>query len=212
MKPWWRKLAKVLAVLALIGSLGALGIAWLGREPDFNVTWSRRIPAEATLADLTRDLWRPENWLRWFFYLDSIEAVDEAGDPVPGGPRFAAGARLRLHMDPKKGFSRKSELLVRILEFDPARGIALRLEFDSSGKLTGLFDQLTWKLELKPGPGGGGGVILEGTETARTRAPRSRAYCRAAPSVLLNQVFPMDLLGLARIKKLDEPPPVRVGF
>jgi hypothetical protein len=205
-----RPLLKALAVLTALSAPAALGIWAAGNPPDFDVEWKRSLPADAPLAELARDLWKPEHWPRWFFYLEKVEAIDPTGQPLGTGLSLRPGARLRLSMNPRKGFSRRSELVARVLEFDPARGLALRLEYDSTGRLTDLFEALTWKLELKPVPSGA--AVLEGTETGHTRSRRARAWCRLAPAVLLNQIFPVDLMALARIRRLNEPAPVRLGF
>lgn len=183
---------RFLLILLAATAATALGLFLLAQGPDFEVTFERRVQTEVPLRSLSRSLLNPAHWPSWHY---DATAARASGSPLQSGTRMA------LQIDPRGQRWKRFELQVLLEEVstDPLV-VKARLESNSSGKISALFSEVRWSIEVQPE-----GLSAEGIEKnavigqlkAKTHSPRARILCRLAPRILLNQIFPADLQKLA---------------
>jgi hypothetical protein len=183
-------------VICLIGGT-LLAVAAIARGPDFDLEFHRELKTDATAEQVDAVLRDLKEWPRWFHSLAEARVVGQAGSATPTAVH--AGEDLALDIDPHKGPGRRFTLFAHVDEYQPGKRISLHVTSDSQGKITRLFDELHWVVEVGQDSGG---RLIQGEGTARTRHWRSRFFGRLADQILMNQIFYPDLFKLA---KIDQP-------
>lgn len=185
-----------LSILAVTGAIGILGFglwSWLSRGPDWTLTFDRTVPTEQAPEELAYMVSHVKEWPTWFHNLARAELSD-------GSDLAHAGALVTLHMDPHKGAAKRFEIHARITEFTPSKSIAFQVLDESKGRIAKLFSSLDWKIEINGEKSGT--LLIVGHEEAQTSSARARFLGRAAPRILLNQLFYPDLIVLAEPSNL----------
>ncbi len=173
-------------VLALI--LGG-GVYTASHGPDQMLHLSRTIPTELSPERLTRNISATSRWPQWFYSLSEVTG------------ELKKGSVLLLKIDPQKGLHKKFELKARVEEYeenDQKHILQLKIIQDSSERLTRLFDDLDWKIEILPH---GTGSLIQGTVTAHTCHWKSRLFGQFAEKILLNQIFYPNLIQLSELRQ-----------
>ncbi|MFL5814022.1 MAG: hypothetical protein ACJ763_10635 [Bdellovibrionia bacterium] len=186
-------------LVALLGFITAFLIFcwWEARLPDESLSFVREASSQLPIKELSSKLETVTKWKDWFHNVREAQVVDSQNHPLPRVEQMAhTGALLEIQIDPGKGSHRVFRLAGKITRFEPGKVLEIQILDDSSGKITKLFDQLSWKIELIPSADGKS-VQIVGTETAHTSHWRSRLFGRLAPRVLLNQLFYPNLLVLS---------------
>jgi hypothetical protein len=195
-----RRTGLTFLVLAIVAAW--IGIALLmAQAPDVTLTLDRRIRSSLSPERLERNIGSPCRWTQWFYSLAQVNGPDT----------IEKGALFTLHIDPNKGNKKKFELEAQVIDYIPSRLLHLKITRDSSGRLTHLFDQLEWKIEIDPIENG---AVLHGMVLAHTHHWRARLFGRLAEKILMNQVFYPNLIQLADLKqpfKVDEAPHLPAG-
>jgi hypothetical protein len=111
------------------------------------------------------------------------------------------GDILTLKIDPHKGKRKQFQLTAQVLNYVPDRLVSLKITQDSSGRLTQLFDEVEWKIEIMPQSQDASRSIIEGTVTAHTRHWRARFFGRIAEKILMNQIFYPNLIQLSEMRQ-----------
>jgi hypothetical protein len=198
--------AKVpLTALAAFVAVFLILCAFLAQGPDGDVQFIREVPVQISRSTLNETLNSLPLWKKWFFTMSGVERVDRQGHPLP--PReqvLAPGAIVAFHVDPKKGKSRRFELLTEITEFVPGQSVTIRVLEDSHGKLTHLFDRIEWRIQVLE-PDATHPLRVAGTETAHTAHWRARLFSKISGRTLLNQLFYPDLITLSRPQATEVP-------
>jgi hypothetical protein len=190
----WRKW-----LAALLGFITAFLILcwWEARLPDESLTFVRESTSQLSMNELSSKLEVVTKWKDWFHNVREAQVLDSQNHPLPRAEQIArTGALIEIQIDPGKGSHRVFRISGRITRFEPGKVLEIQILDDSSGKITKLFDQLSWKIELTPSADGSS-VKIVGTENAHTSHWRSRLFGRLAPRVLLNQLFYPNLLVLS---------------
>jgi hypothetical protein len=198
-------------LLGLLGFVVAFLVFcwWEARLPNETLTFSRETISKLELARLAPRLEDVSQWKTWFHSVKDVRVVDSQNHPLAKDQQKAHdGALLEIEIDPGKQGRRHFQLAARIRHFEPGKLLEIEILDDSSGRLTRVFDQLNWKIELTRNSETQQWQII-GTETAHTAHWRSRLFGRLAPRILLNQVFYPDLLVLANP---EETPPKADGM
>ncbi len=191
-------------VIALVGAT-----LWLGREPNSDLVFDRTVPITVSVHVIERALGEIPFWQRWFHGVGKVERIDMFERPMAGPEQTPEkGALIRFLVDPKKGPSRRFFILAEVTEYIPHQKIGLRLKDDRSGKLSRLFSQVNWNLEIIPAEGKRP-ALLHGSAVARTHTFRARFWGRLAERILMNQVYLPDLITLAEfaLQPIEEAPP-----
>ena len=173
----------------------------LSQQPDFNLVLDRKIPSPFKPEHLNRSLQAPSRWQQWFHSVAR----------VTGASTIETGSKLSLKIDPKKGKRKQFELSAEVIRFVPEQLLELKITEDSSGRLTQLFDQIEWKIEISPTPKGS---LIHATATAHTKSWRARLFGRLAEKIVMNQVFYPNIIQLAELKQpfsIDEAPHLPAG-
>jgi hypothetical protein len=192
-KHWRRWLA------GLLGFVTAFLVLcwWEARLPDESLTFVRESTSQLSMKELSSKLEILPKWKDWFHNVREAQIVDSQNHPLPRSEQMAhTGALLEIQIDPGKGSHRVFTLAGKITRFEPGKVLEIQILDDSSGKITKLFDQLSWKIELTPSADGKT-IQIVGTEIAHTSHWRSRLFGRLAPRVLLNQLFYPNILILS---------------
>ncbi|MFZ9594862.1 MAG: hypothetical protein ACO3A2_02165 [Bdellovibrionia bacterium] len=187
-----RRVLKTLSVLGLMFAI--LGV--LAQGPDFTLNWDRTIPSRLPLEALERNFDSVTRWPNWFFSLEKV-TVAQGVQPVDPG-RIGKDCILRLHIRPKRAFSPSFELKAHVIQHVPHQKMALQILEDSSGRLTQLFEQIQWEVELKQNEQGK--TFVQGKASAQTRNWRARLFGRLMGKALMNQIFYPDLIKLSEMK------------
>ncbi len=176
-KPW-----RVIS-LVVLGLILGEGI-YLARTPDETLVLDRKLRSRLTPERIDRNLSSTTRWSQWFSSLAQVQ----------GPAEVKIGTVVTLKIDPKKGQRKRFELQAQVLDYVPARLLRLRITDDTSGRLTRLFDNLEWTIEIEPTAKGSS---IRGIAQAHTRHWRSRLFGRLAEKILMNQVFYPNLIQLA---------------
>jgi len=186
----------------LVGTLGFITALlfffwWEARLPNQTLTFTREASTALSLSQLAPKFEDVSQWKTWFYTVKDVQVVDSQNHPLPKEQQKAHdGALLEIQIDPGKGSRHRFQLAARIRHFEPGRLLEIEVLDDSAGKITRLFDQLSWRIELVQDSSSPKLQIL-GTETAHTAHWRSRLFGRVAPRVIMNQLFYPNLLILA---------------
>ncbi len=184
--------------------------AYLANQPNTEVVFDRVVHSSLSQEAIGNAMARYKDWPLWHH---SLKEVSNIQDPKSQAPTDESAILFKIE-NPKKQWKR-FELSARIHEYEPNQKIALKLENDSTGRITRLFDRLEWKIELDQAPegiqtkDGPAKTIIRGRAVAHTAHWRGRIFAGLSPRIIMNQVFYPDLVKLARIheeiKKRDEP-------
>jgi len=178
----------------ILGSALILATA-ISRGPDLQLSFERRIPSALPPERIQRSIESPMRWPQWFHSLGSASIVDL---PQDGVNEIREGQLVILNVDPNKGPRRRFSLTAQVSEYQPGRVLELQVLKDSSGRLTRMFDDLRWKIQIEPKDSGS---ILRGTVTAHTAHWKSRLFGRIAEKIILHQVFYPNLIQLSELKQ-----------
>jgi hypothetical protein len=182
-------------VLLAVCVLAATLIAWLSRGPDQEVRFDRKVPTELPQATLEDGMHYLANWPMWFHMVAGVQRLGPDGQPLPPSGQVAEqGASIRLIVEPRSQSWRRFVLDFDLTEYVRGRKLVLKLRSDPGRKITHLLDGLEWSVELTRESGQ---LLLEGHASARTRSMRGRFFARAAPRILMNQVYYPDLIALS---------------
>lgn len=194
--PTMRNSKKVTVWGVVVLCLGAfvLYLAAVAQGPDRNLTLVRDVPSRAPVGVLAERVTDLKQWPSWFHYLDEAHALPDAKAPLQAGTDLKL--RIDSHKTPWSGF----ELIARVEEYVPGSRFRLRVLEDSSQKLTRLFENIEWAVEIQPA---GTGSRVLGTATARTRNWRSRIFGALVEKILMHQIFYPDLIKLAEFTQRD---------
>lgn len=193
-----------LAATALCAAVFGAYCAFLASGPDTPVSFTREVPTLLPLETLSRSIEAITNWPEWFFNAGKIERVDASGRSFPTSEqKVQKGALVRIEILPHRGEHRGGfDILVTVREYVPGKLLDLEVLSDQSGRIIKLFDHLEWKIELARESSG---IVIRGTELARTRHWRSRLFAALSPRILLNQVFYPDLMALGQFTQPKTP-------
>src|SRR5262249_8511249 len=111
--------------------------------------------------------------------------------------RIQQGSVVRMDFVPPQQNWKKFELVTEIAQFIPNKELKVRLRLDQRGKITALFSELSWKIELEPRADGH--TLVRGSITGHTASARARILAGLAKRILMNQVFYVDIQKLAEI-------------
>ena len=146
--------SKARLYLGIAGATMALFVgisAALSQGPDRDLTFVREVPVESTREQLDQALGALIQWPQWFYNVAEVQRVDLEGNVYPlSEQKPLNGAHLLLKIDPKKGAHRKFEILTEVTKFEPGAMLELLVIQDSKGKLSRMFDRLTWRVEVIP--------------------------------------------------------------
>jgi len=198
---------KSLMILFLISILWT---AWAVQRPNQELHFTREVVSELSPERLDRNIASVTRWPQWFHSLSEVTVLPSGtlpSQPIPNSIQrsIQVGDLLKLKM------TKPFELTARVLEYIPNQKMKLAILADSSGKMTRIFDQLTWSIELMPHPKGS---VIRGEATAHTCHWRSRMLGDVAEKILMNQVFYPNLIKLSLLRQpfSVEPPPLGSGI
>ncbi len=163
----------------------------LTRGPNTVLTFDRAVHTDEAQVELAYRLSHFSEWPHWFYSLGGARSLD-------GSPTVAQGQTIELAIDPKKGPSRRFTIIGKVTQFEPGKRLMIQVVSETSGKISRLFENIEWEIELTPSE-------VRGHETAETKSARARLLGRLAPRILLNQIFYPDVIALAAEFK---PPPL----
>ncbi len=183
---------RFLLILLLVCAAFASVLGFLAQGPDFEVTFERRVESELPLRTLSRSLFNVAHWPAWHH-----DATEAKASSTP----LQTGSLVSLQVDPRGQKWKRFELQIRLeqVSTEPLF-LKARLESDSKGKISALFSDVRWTVEIQPeglGSEGREKNTVTGQLKAHTRSARARILSRLAPRILLNQIFPVDLQKLA---------------
>ncbi len=197
---------------ALILASGLLSIAFttycvaLVFRPDYEVTFERLVNApkakgpEAEAPRIENALSDIQTWPKWFHLGKSAKFVSPS-------KILEKGAIVELGLEPKDKPYRHFDLRAEVVSIEresekhEINKLTLLIISDSSHKLTRLFDEMTWTLEVKHEQGAPHEALrtwVVGQLKAKTHHYKSRILCAIASRVVLNQVFYPDLIELSQ--------------
>lgn len=173
--------------------------AAIAQSPDFQMSFHREVPSKDSPELLGAVIDTVPQWIQWFHQAEDAKAIDAAGRPYSlRDQHVQKGSLVRLYLDPHRGPWGHFQILLTVEEYVPNRLIRLRVLEDSKGKLTKLFKNIEWTVELVPS---GTGTLIRGDATAETAHWRARVFGRLMERVVMNQVFFPDLLRLSDLTR-----------
>jgi hypothetical protein len=188
-----RFLGGPLVLTLAISILGAIGAgAWVTQGADFDIEFQREALSSEPREELERALTDTASWPRWFHSLKAVEALQGS----------LHSELLTLKIEPPKKQWKRFDLSVQVMDSTPKR-LRIHVLDDSIGKLSRLFSNLEWTVELLPAEGGQTRIV--GTCRARTLHWRSRLFGKLSPRILMNQVFYPNVIALSQITRLGSP-------
>lgn len=197
------KIAVAATGAALLG-IGAT-VAYLGSQGDRDITFVREVETELDSATLGRSLHVLHNWAHWHHMAADAQALNFRLEPFAYSEQYvSAGAKIRIGVEPRKQKWRRYELTFIAFRYEKDRLIELRLLTDSTERVTRMFENVRWTIELLPAPPGSppeAKTRIRGTLTARTRSWRSRVLTTLAERILAHQLFLPDLEALGRLTR-----------
>ncbi|MCM2279760.1 MAG: hypothetical protein NDJ89_16930 [Oligoflexia bacterium] len=171
----------------LLGTLLLLAGS-IANGPDRDLELSREVPSRTPVGALGERLGDLKSWPAWFHSLKEAVSLD----PLP----LHEGSRLKLRIEPPKKPWKRFELTARVIAFVPGQRLALRIEEDSTERLTRLFDRLEWRVEVLPGQAPFASLV-RGVASAHTASWRARLLGTIAERIVLHQVYYPNLIQLA---------------
>ena len=191
-----RRIKALLVSAVLLGCAGAY-CASIADGPDFDIAMIRNIPSKLSVGYLDQVIGSLNTWPSWFHAGNTIDEVDFRGLPYPKSTqKIETHGLLRLGMDTRTGMRDRFDITVLVLEYSPGKKIRMRVLSDSKKKLTALFDDIEWEIDLLPQTTGS---LILGTVRAHTRQWRARLFGKLVPNIILNQIFYPNLFVLAEI-------------
>jgi hypothetical protein len=184
------KKQSVLWILGTLTLMTLLLILLFRREPNIDLRFHRLVLSEHDENFLGSKLFDLNEWPVFVFDLKKAELLN-------GAQSLTQGAQVKLFIEPPQKQWKRSELLVEITEAVQGHKIAFKLLSDSKDKLTSIFSQYTWEVRIQPHPSHPkfkSEIIGEGLAT--TSSPRSRFFGRLNEKLLMNQLYPFDLIKL----------------
>jgi hypothetical protein len=189
------RLLKFLVFLAfLVGTIG-----FLCRGPDFAVEFEREVPSKHSAVETEQAIKNPKNWTVFFH---SLKEVKDFRGSIPYPLENAnPGNIVEFTIEPKgKEWKRR---VIRAQMITPRTGESLRFRLlsESSGKTEKMLGNIEWWLAFRPATGKeierGFQTVVFGGVSAQTKTARSRFFGRTAETILMNQIYPIDLVKLA---------------
>lgn len=163
---------------------------YLSSQPNFSLEMIREVNSVLSPERLENHIIALNRWPQWFHSLNDAFFVQ--------GSVLQKGSVIQLNIDPHKGPSKKFYLLAEVIDYIPFSVLSLRITYDSSHRLTQLFQNLEWHLFSEKNSRGS---ILKGKVHAVTNNWRARLFGRMANHILLNQVFYFDVLSLSELNQ-----------
>jgi hypothetical protein len=175
----------------LSGFLGVTALLlFFSRGPDIDLHFYRVIPSAMEVTRIERNLGATSRWPQWFHSLQKVTPVSNQA--------IQPGSVFELQILPHRGGSKPFVLTMEVTDYIPAQKLSLKLIHDSSSKLTRLFDQLNWEIQILPDPQGS---RIIGSAVAHTKTWRARLFGRISEKILMNQIFYPDLIRLAELRQ-----------
>ncbi len=193
---FYRPFARFIVLLSAVFSILCV---YLASGPDRDLHFSREIPSQLEPARIDRNFSAMTRWPQWFFSLSEVQVLNSENVADKTLPQvLKPGETLQLDIDPHKGKSKRFQIRAEVTKYSPGQSLSLKILQDSSHRLTRLFDQIEWTLEIKPH---GHGSLLRGTATAHTSHWRSRLLGYFAEKIIMNQIFYPDLIKLSELRQ-----------
>lgn len=194
---FWLKFGSGIAVLAAL-------VLFLGRGPDYKISWDREMPSRESPADLDRAFRDTRNWAVFHHGVKSVELFKvESGAEVAveNSSPVTPGMHVVFEIEPKGREWKRFKLRAEVTSVTPGKFVSFRLLDDSTGKATQILDAFEWSFAVEPPTGEwlklGYLSVLKGTASAVTRSRRARFFGRFATKILMNQIYLVDLARLA---------------
>lgn len=194
---FWLKLGSGIAVFTAL-------ILFLGRGPDYKISWDREMPSRESPADLDRAVRDVRNWPVFHHGVKSVDlfnVVEGKEVAVENSSPLSAGMHIILEIEPKGREWKRFKMRAEITSVTPGRSVSFRLLDDSTGKATQILDQFVWSFSVESPTDEwkklGYLSTLRGTASAFTKSRRARFFGRFATKILMNQIYLVDLARLA---------------
>jgi hypothetical protein len=191
---------KILIRLLVFVALFAAFVGVLGRGPNFTLDWKREVPSKETIAAISVGFRDTRNWPVFHHALKSV-SLFENGKPVEGFERVVPGMVAVFVIEPKDKEWKRFEIKAQVLPPNPGEAFRFRMLEESSGKTTRLLDGVEWWVGVRPATEAeresGNLSYTFGGATAVTKTSRARFLGRLSPKILMNQIYPVDLVRLA---------------
>lgn len=209
-------------VKTLSVALGAFVLLFIvfANGPDVELQFQKTIPSKLEASWIIRNMDAVTRWPQWFHSVDKVTLLNS--------DHLQTGAQLLIQIDPKKGKRKRFSLKAEVLDYQPGHLLRMKILEDSSLRLTRLFDNLEWKIEIKPAQQAGTlatqaqrpsrqappETILVGTSSGKTRHWRSRLFGHLSEKILMHQVFYPNLIKLSELRQpfSADPLPVPNAF
>jgi hypothetical protein len=200
----------VLGTLATLAALGLVGAAIIGNGPEMDLQFTRDVPSKATVEALGAQVSDLSKWPEWFFSLKEARTVSATGELLPADQqKLFEGARVRLYIEPKKKQWKRFEMTVLVEAYKPNDFLRLRVLDDSKKKLSTMFENLVWQVNIFPAQdaeaeglghskdGAPNLSLIRGQVAGRGISWRSKLFGTITPTILMAQVFYPDLIKLS---------------
>ncbi|MBS1961343.1 MAG: hypothetical protein JST04_03930 [Bdellovibrionales bacterium] len=188
----------IAAAVALLG--GTAAVAFFAREPNVSVEWTREVPSKETAATLAPAFRDTRNWPIFHHSLREVR-LTEGGKPVPEFDRVSPGMIATFAIEPKGKEWKRFLIVAEVLPPKVGEALRFRLLSESTGKSTRLLDGFEWWVGFRPAnaeeASRGYATAVFGGASAETKTPRARFFGRVAPTILMNQLYQIDLVRLA---------------
>ncbi len=188
-------LLKILVFLAIVGA----GIAFLSQEPNFPAKFVRAVPSKHSPAEISLALRDPKNWPVFHHSLKNLKGP--SGDLPSSEETTTPGTILTFIIEPRDKPWKRREIRAEVVATRAGEAHRFRLLSESSGKMEKILGDIEWWLSLSPAEGRdrerGFLSVVTGGVTAVTKTARARVFGRAAETILMNQIYPIDLVKLA---------------
>lgn len=179
---------------------------WAANQADYDIQWTREVPSAHTPEELGRALENLELWPVFHHSLRSAQIVDENAKPET--KPLAPNESIRYEIVPPKKEWKRFEMTGQVLAHEKEKSLSVRLTDDSTGRLTKLFNQYQWKVEVVPAneflQKRGFKSLVRGEAVGHTANWRGRVFGKISPKILMNQVFYVDLVKLSTLDKQIE--------
>ena len=185
-------------------------------SPDRVLVLEQQAVSKTSPAILDQALRNVINWPDWFHATWDVSLLDAKGQPLPMTDQTAlVGSLGRILVStkprPKPSFPHvelqpppdtKAYIIGFVItQYTPERLLSLRITQNTAIRITNLFDQIEWRIELAPE---GTGTRIKGSVRAHTAHWRSRLFGILIPRYFLQQVF---LPSAEKLAAIDRPLP-----
>ena len=162
------------------------------QRADFWLDWQREVPSKMTTAELAAAIGDLKQWPIFNHSLKSVTLVNTLA--------LETGSELRFEIEPKGKEWKRFELYADALAVTPGKSYRFRLKDDSKKRLTTIFDDYEWTLDVSEASpelaARGFRSVVRGTAHAHTASWRGRLFGAWSPRILMNQVYTVDLVKL----------------